>query len=259
MLSFRSLSCSFGNKRAVNDVSFELPGGALVGIIGGSGAGKSTLLRSVNRMVDPSSGRIEWNGRDITALRGRELRAWRGSCAMIFQQFNLIERLDVLTNVLAGRLAHHGFVTSMLMRFSDAERAAALEALARLGLAEYALQLSGTLSGGQQQRVAIARALMQQPGIVLADEPVASLDPANALKVMDSLRAINREDGITVLVNLHHLDIARTYCDCIVAMREGRVVFQGTPAQLTEDLLATIYGSETETPSAGAKTLAPAA
>jgi phosphonate transport system ATP-binding protein len=234
----------FGDTTAVNRVSLTIEPGEFVGVIGRSGAGKSTLLRLINRLVDPSEGRILHGARDVTALRGKSLREWRRDCAMIFQQFNLVDRLDVLTNVLVGRLADHGFLSSMAMRFSDAERAQALRALERLDLLPQALQRAGTLSGGQQQRVAIARALVQKPRIMLADEPIASLDPGNATRVMDALRTINTEDGLTVLVNLHTIDTARTYCQRIVAMREGRVFFDGTPRQLTDDVLRDIYGSE---------------
>ncbi|MFP1644579.1 phosphonate ABC transporter ATP-binding protein [Pontitalea aquivivens] len=244
ILSLSGLGRSFGSTRAVDRVTLDIPPGQFVGVIGRSGAGKSTLLRLINRLIDPTEGQIRFGGADVTALRGRALRNWRRDCAMIFQQFNLVERLDVLTNVLVGRLADHGFASSMLMRFSDAERALAIRALDRLDLAPQALQRAGTLSGGQQQRVAIARALLQNPRIMLADEPIASLDPGNATRVMEALRTINREDGITVLVNLHTIDTARAYCDRIIAMRAGRVYFDGTARQLTDDVLRDIYGSE---------------
>ena len=234
----------FGATTAVSRVSLEIPAGQFVGVIGRSGAGKSTLLRLINRLIDPSEGSIRHGDRDITGLRGKALRDWRRDCAMIFQQFNLVDRLDVLSNVLVGRLADHGFLSSMAMWFSDAERAEALRALERLDLLPQALQRAGTLSGGQQQRVAIARALVQKPRIMLADEPIASLDPGNATRVMEALRTINAEDGLTVLVNLHTIDTARTYCQRIIAMREGRVFFDGTPRQLTDDVLRDIYGSE---------------
>jgi phosphonate transport system ATP-binding protein len=243
-LSLSGLGRSFGSTRAVDNVTLDIRPGQFVGVIGRSGAGKSTLLRLINRLIDPSEGKIAFGGRDITALRGRELRYWRRDCAMIFQQFNLVERLDVLTNVLVGRLADLNFLNSMAMRFTDAERAVAIRALDRLNLAPQALQRAGTLSGGQQQRVAIARALVQNPRIMLADEPIASLDPGNATRVMEALRTINREDRITVLVNLHTLDTARAYCDRIVAMRDGRVMFDGTARQLTDDVVRDIYGSE---------------
>jgi phosphonate transport system ATP-binding protein len=243
-LSFSNLTRVFGDTRAVDAVTLDIAPGEFVGIIGRSGAGKSTLLRLVNRLIDPTSGRVTFGDTDVTALHGRALREWRRDCAMIFQQFNLVERLDVLTNVLVGRLAGRGFISSMAMQFSDAERTMAIEALARLDLVPQALQRSGTLSGGQQQRVAIARALVQQPKIMLADEPIASLDPGNATRVMEALRRINREDGLTVLVNLHTLDTAREYCGRIVAMRSGRVMFDGTARQLTDDVVRDIYGSE---------------
>jgi phosphonate transport system ATP-binding protein len=163
---------------------------------------------------------------------------------MIFQQFNLVGRLDVVTNVLLGRLNRHGFVASMLGRFTDAERAMAVQALDRLDIAPVALQRADTLSGGQQQRVAIARALMQEPEILLADEPIASLDPRNAKLVMDALRRINTEDGLTVLCNLHTLDTARAYCDRIVGMQAGRLVFDGPPEDLTDAQAREIYGVE---------------
>ncbi|MEC7964945.1 MAG: phosphonate ABC transporter ATP-binding protein [Pseudomonadota bacterium] len=243
-LSLQAVSRHFGDTRAVDNVTLNIRPGQFVGVIGRSGAGKSTMLRLINRLADPTEGSILFDGKDITALKGKALRAWRRDCAMIFQQFNLVERLDVLTNVLIGRLAEHGFLSSMAMRFSDEERAMAIQALDRLDLVPQALQRAGTLSGGQQQRVAIAKALVQQPKIMLADEPIASLDPANATLVMDGLKTINREDGITVLVNLHTLDTARAYCDRIIAMRQGRVFFDGTAAQLTDDVVRDIYGFE---------------
>ena len=243
-LTLANVTRQFGDTRAVDNVSLSIEPGQFVGVIGRSGAGKSTMLRLLNRLIDPSEGSISFGEAEITALKGKALRDWRRDCAMIFQQFNLVERLDVLTNVLIGRLAEHGFLSSMAMRFSDEERAMAIRALDRFDLVPQALQRAGTLSGGQQQRVAIAKALVQQPKIMLADEPIASLDPANASLVMDGLKAINREDGITVLVNLHTLDTARAYSDRIIAMRQGRVYFDGTPAQLTDDVVRDIYGLE---------------
>ena len=244
MLELYSLKKTFGQVHAVDDVTVTVEAGQMVGIIGRSGAGKSTLLRLINRLVEPSNGRIMFDGRDITKLTGRELRLWRASCAMIFQQFNLVERMDVLTNVLLGRVAHQGVFSTVTRRFTEEETAMAVQALDRLDLLSQAMQKAGTLSGGQQQRVAIAKALVQQPEIMLADEPIASLDPANATRVMEALRRINQEDRITVLVNLHTLDTARTYCDRIIAMRAGRVVFEGTPDELTRDRLKHIYQIE---------------
>ncbi|MCS6855858.1 MAG: phosphonate ABC transporter ATP-binding protein [Elioraea sp.] len=242
MLELIGLTRRFGQVTAVDAVTLAIPQGQMVGIIGRSGAGKSTLLRLINRLVEPSQGRVVFEGRDITALRGRALRDWRTDCAMIFQQFNLVQRLDVLTNVLIGRLNHRGTLSSLFKLFSAEERALAIRTLDRFDLAEAALQRADTLSGGQQQRVAIARALMQEPRIILADEPIASLDPRNGKVVMDALRRVNREDGLTVLCNLHTLDTARQYCDRIIGMSRGRVVFDGVPAQLTAEMVREIYG-----------------
>jgi phosphonate transport system ATP-binding protein len=244
MLKLEGLSKHFGTTMAVRDLSLDIIPGQMVGIIGRSGAGKSTLLRLINRLLDPTRGAVYFQGVNITALRGHDLHAWRARCAMIFQQFHLVNRLDVLTNVLIGRLSYHWTFPSLLKRFSVAERALALQALHRLDILPQALQRAETLSGGQQQRVAIARALVQEPDLILADEPVASLDPHNARRVMDAIRAINREDGMTVLCNLHTLEVARTYCDRIVGMAQGQVVFDGSPAALTADTLREIYGSE---------------
>ncbi len=242
MLELSHLTCRFGAVTAVDDVSLTVPRGQMVGIIGRSGAGKSTLLRMINRLQEPTQGTIRHDGLEVTALHGKALRDWRTRCAMIFQQFNLVNRLDVLTNVLVGRLNHRPAVSSLLRMFTPAERAMAIQMLDRFDLADTALQRADTLSGGQQQRVAIARALMQEPQILLADEPVASLDPRNARVVMDALRDVNRRDGLTVLTNLHHLDTARTYCDRIVAMQKGRVMFDGPPQQLTSARVQEIYG-----------------
>jgi phosphonate transport system ATP-binding protein len=246
MLELQGLTRRFGSVTAVDQVRLLVPEGQMVGVIGRSGAGKSTMLRMINRLTDPSEGRILFGGKDVTALKGAALRRWRTDCAMIFQQFNLVQRLDVLTNVLVGRLNHRpgvmGTLTSLLKMFTAEERAMAIQALDRFDLAETALQRADTLSGGQQQRVAICRALLQEPKIILADEPIASLDPRNAKTVMDALRQVNREDGITVLTNLHHLDTARQYCDRIIAMQSGRVMFDGTPAALTGARVREIYG-----------------
>jgi phosphonate transport system ATP-binding protein len=246
MLEITGLTRRFGSVTAVDDVTLAVPNGQMVGIIGRSGAGKSTLLRLINRLIDPSAGRLVFEGRDVGALTGRALRDWRTDCAMIFQQFNLVQRLDVLTNVLVGRLNHRSTLSSLFKLFSAEERALAIRTLDRFDLAEAALQRADTLSGGQQQRVAIARALMQEPRIILADEPIASLDPRNGKVVMEALRRINREDGLTVLCNLHTLDTARQYCDRIVGMRAGRVVFDGVPAQLTAAMVRDIYGMSEE-------------
>jgi phosphonate transport system ATP-binding protein len=244
MLRTESLVKCFGTTVAVDEVTVEIPAGQMVGVIGRSGAGKSTLLRLLNRLIAPTQGIICSRDINITALKGRKLCAWRARCAMIFQQFNLVNRLDVLTNVLIGRLHYHWTLPTLVKRFSAAERALALQALERLDVLPQALQRADTLSGGQQQRVAIARALVQEPQIILADEPIAALDPHNATRVMAALRAINQEDGITVICNLHAPDTARTFCDRIIGMARGKLVFDGPPAALTTEVLRQIYGME---------------
>jgi phosphonate transport system ATP-binding protein len=241
-LHIHGLTRTFGPVTAVDHVDLDVPAGQMLAIIGRSGAGKSTLLRMINRLQSPSAGTVHFGETDITALSGRALRDWRRDCAMIFQQFNLIPRADVLTNVLTGRLNRRPLLSSLLGIFTAAERAMAVRVLDRFGLAETALQRAGTLSGGQQQRVAICRALMQEPRVLLADEPIASLDPHNARLVMDALRQVNREDGLTVLTNLHHLDTARAYCDRVVAMDKGRIVFDDRPERLTAAVIQDIYG-----------------
>ena len=244
MLELRNVGKRFGSKLAVRDVTLDIAPGQMVGIIGRSGAGKSTLLRMVNRLAGVSEGSIRFNGVEVSGLSGERLRRWQRDCAMIFQQFNLVPRLDVLTNVLLGRLNHRSSLLSVLNMFTRDERIMAIAALERLGIEMAALQPAGTLSGGQQQRVAIARALMQEPKVLLADEPIASLDPLNAKIVMDALRDINERDGITVITNLHTLDTARTYCERIIGMAEGRVVFDGRPEDLTAEAVATIYAAD---------------
>ncbi len=244
MLQIRDVTRRFGKHTAVDQVAIEIPEGQMVGIIGRSGAGKSTLLRMINRLIDPSQGSIFFDQTEVSALSGTALRRWQRDCAMIFQQFNLVPRLDVLTNVLLGRLNHRSTALNLLGMFSREERAHAIASLERLGIAQAALQPAGTLSGGQQQRVAIARALMQQPKVILADEPIASLDPMNAKVVMDSLQDINLRDGITVITNLHTLDTARTYCNRIIGMAAGKVVFDGAPEELTREAVRMVYGAE---------------
>jgi phosphonate transport system ATP-binding protein len=243
-LEIRAVTRRFGKNTAVNGVNIVIPEGQMVGVIGRSGAGKSTLLRMINRLVNPSEGSILFGGVEVSKLAGSSLRRWQRDCAMIFQQFNLVPRLDVLTNVLLGRLNHRSTTANLLGLFSKEESIEAIAALERLDIARTALQPAGTLSGGQQQRVAIARALMQQPKVLLADEPIASLDPLNAKVVMDALRDINRREGITVITNLHTLDTARAYSDRIIGMAAGKVVFDGTPDELDGDAVRMVYGAD---------------
>ena len=236
----------FGDNHAVKDVSFEVNKPQMIGIIGRSGAGKSTLLRIINRLTDATDGSIEIEGQNILDLKSKEKRSWQRNCAMIFQQFNLVPRLDVLTNVILGRLNYQGSFRASLKMFSRDERADALILLNNLGMANTALQRAETLSGGQQQRVAICRALMQNPKMILADEPIASLDPMNARMVMESLRKIHDEKNLTVISNLHTLDTAKTYCDRIIGMKDGEIVFDDLPEKLSDKLAREIYGAEAD-------------
>jgi phosphonate transport system ATP-binding protein len=215
--------------------------GQFVCVIGPSGSGKSTLLRCLNRLIDPSAGRVLLDGTDLTHARGAELRIARRRMAMVFQQFNLVRRSTVLKNVLTGRLGHQAG-WRLLPTFSRADRELAWRSLQRLEIEDKALARADSLSGGQQQRVAIARALAQQPEIILADEPVASLDPETALVVMDYLRDLNRRDGITLVCSIHHLELAKRYADRIVAMRRGQVVYDGAPSALDDAAYRKIYG-----------------
>lgn len=244
MLEIEGLTCRFGDKVAVSNVNLQIAHGAFVGVIGRSGAGKSTLLRMVNRLQDPTAGQIRFEGQDVTALRGRQLRLWRAQAAMIFQQFNLVGRLDVLTNVLMGRLSTMPGWRAFSKVWSTEDKELALSALDQFDIAQLAPQRADSLSGGQQQRVAIARALVQEPALILADEPIASLDPRNTKIVMDALLRINKHFGITVLCNLHSLDLARTYCDRLVGMANGQVVFDGAPERLTDSVARDLYGLE---------------
>ncbi|MEO5620865.1 MAG: phosphonate ABC transporter ATP-binding protein [Cypionkella sp.] len=244
MLQVRNLTRRFGDKAAVDAASFQIDRPAFVGVIGRSGAGKSTLLRMMNRLTEATAGEILFEGRNVLALKGAEMRAWQGDCAMIFQQFNLVPRLDVASNVLHGLLSKRSTLRTLFNLWSEADISRALEILDRLGIAEQAPKRAEALSGGQQQRVAIARALMQDPKVILADEPIASLDPMNAQLVMDTLRRIHEEDGRMIVANLHTLDTARRYCDRVIGMRDGRIVFDGVPAQLTTSVAREIYGAD---------------
>ncbi len=244
MLKVQTVTRLFGTKAAVDSVGFHIDRAAFVGIIGRSGAGKSTLLRIINRLTDATSGQILFEGQNILALQGAQKRVWQSQCAMIFQQFNLVPRLDVASNVMHGVLNGRSTLATMFNLWSDADITRALEILDRLGIADQAPKRAEALSGGQQQRVAIARALMQDPKVILADEPIASLDPMNAQIVMDTLRRIHDEDGRMVIANLHTLDTARRYCDRVIGMRDGRIVFDGTPDQLTTGVARDIYGAD---------------
>jgi phosphonate transport system ATP-binding protein len=258
MLELRQLTREFGARRAVDSVSLRFDAPAFVGIIGRSGAGKSTLLRMINRLTEVSSGEILFQGRNVATLQGAEKRAWQSRCAMVFQQFNLVPRMDVASNVLHGLLGRRPTLATLFNFWSEADIARAIEILDRLGIADQAAKRAEALSGGQQQRVAIARALMQDPAIILADEPIASLDPMNAQIVMDTLKRIQTEDGRMVIANLHTLDTARRYCDRVIGMRDGRVVFDGRPDQLSTGVARDIYGADAHFNEAATSTAIPA-
>jgi phosphonate transport system ATP-binding protein len=258
MLVVEGLTCRFGAKAAIDNASFSVQPGSFVGVIGRSGAGKSTLLRSINRLSPVAAGRITFDDLDVTALHGRELRRWRARSAMIFQQFNLVGRLDVLTNVLMGRLAEVPSWRSLAQLWPAQDVAVAMSALEQFDIAALAAQRADQLSGGQQQRVAIARALVQEPDLILADEPIASLDPRNTKIVMDALLRINKHFGITVICNLHSLDLARSYCDRLIGMATGRIVFDGAPAALTAQVARELYDLEADEVMDGAPMPLPA-
>ncbi len=226
----------------LSDVTLDIPAGSMVGVVGLSGAGKSTLIRSINGLVPISSGELNVGDHRLSNARGRELRQLRSEVGMIFQSFNLARRTTVLNNVLMGRLHHTSAWRSLLGAWQHDDVELAMSALERVEIVSKAYEKASSLSGGQQQRVAIARTLAQQPQIVLADEPVASLDPPTSHVVMRDLQRINADLGITVIVNLHFLDLARTYCTRLIGMREGRVVFDGAGADADERVFESIYG-----------------
>jgi phosphonate transport system ATP-binding protein len=245
MLKIENLTKIYDNGfKALKNINIEVPNGQFVAIIGLSGSGKSTLLRCINRLIDPTEGRITWNGVGITAANDEELRMIRRRIGMIFQQFNLVKRSKVITNVLSGRLGYTGTMPSLLNLFSAKDRHDALANLERVGIRDQAYKRASALSGGQQQRVGIARALMQNPELMLADEPVASLDPATSHSVMKYLELLNKEDGITVLCSLHFLSLARTYADRVIALKDGVLQFDGLPKDIDNDRFREIYGED---------------
>jgi phosphonate transport system ATP-binding protein len=230
--------------RALDGVSLDLHKGEFVVLIGLSGSGKSTLLRCINRLVDPTSGTVTVGGADVTSAKGAELRRIRRRIGMIFQQFNLVKRSSVFSNVLAGRLGYRSTWRTIFGRPTTEDVALAFENLERVGIVEKAFARADALSGGQQQRVGIARALMQRPELMLADEPVASLDPATSHSVMKYLEEINKNDGITVICSLHFLSLARRYATRVVALNGGRVAFDGKPGDIDERRFREIYGQD---------------
>jgi len=235
-----------GGVRALEGVSLEVHAGEFLAVLGLSGSGKSTLLRCINRLIDPTEGRVWILGEEITGAKGARLRTMRRQAAMIFQQFNLVKRHTVLTNVLSGALGRSPLVPSLLLKFTTEERDRAVAALERVGLADRFASRADALSGGQQQRVAIARALMQEPRLILADEPVASLDPALRHSVMRHIEALNRDEGMTVVCSLHDIDLVTRYATRMVALRDGRLVWGGVPAEFDKATFREIYGEDAQ-------------
>jgi len=246
MLKVQNLVKVYPNgTQALKDVSFEVADGEFLAVIGLSGSGKSTLLRCINRLIEPTSGTITWNGIDVTDKKA-DLRTIRRQIGMVFQQFNLVKRSSVLTNVLTGRLGYVSSFQSLLGYFSPEDQKRAMANLEQVGLSEKAHVRADSLSGGQQQRVGIARALMQEPKLILADEPVASLDPVLAHSILKYLEILNKERGITVLCSLHFLDLVHRYATRAIALKDGRLVFEGLPHQIDDAQFKAIYGQEAE-------------
>ena len=245
MLEIKNLSKVYvDGTRALNNVSFTVQDGEFLVIIGLSGSGKSTLLRCINRLIEPTSGQIILDGVDITAAPPAQLRSIRRDIGMIFQQFNLVKRSSVMRNVLTGRLGYVNPWLSLFGVFPKEERERARQALQTVGILEKANNRADALSGGQQQRVGIARALMQEPKLLLADEPVSSLDPATSHSVLNYIEQINREWGVTVLCSLHFLSLARTYATRIIALKDGIMMFDGSPRDIDNDRFREIYGED---------------
>lgn len=246
ILEFRDVSKVYGTEtKALDDASFSIEEGEFVSIIGPSGAGKSTLLRCINRLIDASEGEVIFDGEDIMKLKKKDLRRVRTRTGMIFQHYNLVDRLSVIENVLHGRLGQKSTLSGMLGHYTEEEKKQAFEILNELGLAEQAYKRCDELSGGQKQRVGIARAIMQQPRLILCDEPIASLDPKASRVIMDQLAMINQTKNITCIVNLHQVDVAKKYSKRIIGVTGGRIVFDGPSEALTDDIIHRIYQSGT--------------
>lgn len=247
LLEFRNVSKKYGrDTTALSDVSFSVEAGAFVSVIGPSGAGKSTLLRCINRMVDASCGEIIFDGINTQSLKKRDLRKLRTKIGMIFQHYNLVNRLSVIENVLHGRLGYKSTIAGVLGLYKEEEKRQAFELLSVLGLEEQVYKRCDQLSGGQKQRVGIARALIQNPKMLLCDEPIASLDPNASKVIMEHLKDISSTMGITVLINLHQVEVALKYSDQVIGLNGGRVVYDGSPEHITHQEIRRIYGSRLE-------------
>ncbi|RLL43827.1 phosphonate ABC transporter ATP-binding protein [Oceanobacillus piezotolerans] len=247
LLKVEGLGKSYtADKKILKNISFEIKAGELVSIIGPSGAGKSTLLRCINRMVEFNEGKIIFNNQEVGNLNKKELRHLRANIGMVFQHYNLVPRLTVIENVLHGRFGYKTTMQGLLGRYTEKEKAAAFHLLEKMGIHEHAYKRCDQLSGGQQQRVGICRALIQEPKLILCDEPIASLDPNSSKIIMDLLKSISTEMGITCLVNLHQVDVAQYYSDRIIGLNKGEIVFNGNSTELHEDNINRIYGTKTE-------------
>jgi phosphonate transport system ATP-binding protein len=247
MLKIENLSKTYPNgTQALNGVSFEVKDGEFLAVIGLSGSGKSTLLRCINRLIEPTSGKITWNGVDVTAATGKEIRNIRRQIGMIFQQFNLVKRSTVNTNVLTGRLGYVSTLPSLFHIFSKEDHERVKKNLDMVGLVDKIDVRADSLSGGQQQRVGIARALMQEPKLILADEPVASLDPVLAHSILKYLEQLNKEFGMTVICSLHFLDLVHRYATRAIALKDGLLVFEGLPKEIDDVQFKQIYGKDAE-------------
>jgi len=250
MLEIRNLTKVYSDGTvALKNVSFDIPEGEFLVVIGLSGSGKSTLLRCINRLIDPTEGEILWHGVDLAKLEGEDLRKARRKIGMVFQHFNLVKRSSVLNNVLSGRLGYTPSFRSMLGQFSAEDKQKAWTALDRLNIRSQAYKRADELSGGQQQRVGIARALMQEPEMILADEPVASLDPVLAHSILRYLEKLNQEDKITILCSLHYLDLVQRYSTRVIGLKDGEIVYQGNREEIqamTDQEFKEIYGEEAE-------------
>ncbi|MEA5018400.1 MAG: phosphonate ABC transporter ATP-binding protein [Erysipelotrichaceae bacterium] len=245
MIKFNNVSKTYPNGvRALVDVNLEIKQGEFVAIIGLSGAGKSTLIRTINKMIDVTSGELLVNDVNVSQLEGKQLRKFRRKIGMVFQSFNLVNRTTVIKNVLASRVADMSLISSILGLYSRQDKIKALEALDKVDILEKAYIRADQLSGGQQQRVALARTLAQDPEIILADEPVASLDPVMAAVVMEDFQRINQDMNITIIINIHHVDLALKYAQRIVGIQAGKIVFDGKVSEITNDILKKIYGRE---------------
>ena len=243
MIVFENVTKTYPNGfTALKNVNLTINDGDFVCIIGLSGAGKSTIIRTINKMHPITSGKLVVNGKDISVAKGKELRSIRKNIGMIFQSFNLVKRSSVYKNVLSGRVGYHSTFECIFGLYSKEEKMLALQSLDKLGILDKAFVRADQLSGGQMQRVALARALTQQPSLILADEPVASLDPITTLSVMDDFKRINQEEKITIVANMHHVDLALKYATRIIGIRAGEIVFDGKPEDVTEEALIKIYG-----------------